>query len=395
MKKTLTAVAVLGTLAGSAVAADVTLYGIVDTGLVYAHVDPDFAASYDSFYMDSGIQSGSRFGLKGVEEIGNGLKVGFVLENGFYSDTGADKGVFFDREASLFVEGAFGKLGFGRMGSANSGLSSWSKVGVISAFGTSFTDLSAQAGNSFSLAGAWDNMISYETPKFAGLTFFAQYAMGQAAANHATGDDTAVENESTSDRYYIAGLTYANGPATAYFAVDSVNYRSFGAKNPMANATIDDSLTVTLGGNWDFEVAKVFFGAQYFDEVRLSSIGGLTNVAVGKDVISGANTKGNSLKLEGYSVSLSSAVPMLGGAFLAGASYIDADFADSLKNAGFADSSFKRYVVSAGYAYPFSKRTNIYAAATWMQDQLKNVPTYAPKVKPEAYAALVGLRHTF
>ena len=65
--------------------------------------------------MQSGQRSGSRFGMKGVEDLGNGLKVGFVLENGFYSDTGADKGAFFDRESSLYLEGSFGKFGMGRL----------------------------------------------------------------------------------------------------------------------------------------------------------------------------------------------------------------------------------------------------------------------------------------
>ena len=84
MKKTLAAVAVLGAFAGSALAADVQLYGIVDEGLAYSHVDLDGAAdATDSFSMNSGMQSGSRFGFKGTEDLGNGLTVGFVLENGF------------------------------------------------------------------------------------------------------------------------------------------------------------------------------------------------------------------------------------------------------------------------------------------------------------------------
>ena len=66
MKKTLAAVAVLGAFAGSAIAADVTLYGIVDTGVGYNHVDFDgYGAKddIDSFSMMSGQQSGSRWGL--------------------------------------------------------------------------------------------------------------------------------------------------------------------------------------------------------------------------------------------------------------------------------------------------------------------------------------------
>ena len=61
MKKTLAAVAVLGAFAGSAIAADVTLYGVVDLGLNYSHVDMDGVGDdLDTFEMKSGQQSGAR-----------------------------------------------------------------------------------------------------------------------------------------------------------------------------------------------------------------------------------------------------------------------------------------------------------------------------------------------
>ena len=89
-KKTLAAAAVLGAFAGSAFAADVTLYGVIDYGFNYQHVDTDAANAdaSDSFRMMSGQNSGSRFGLKAQEDLGNGLQVGFVLENGFDADDG-------------------------------------------------------------------------------------------------------------------------------------------------------------------------------------------------------------------------------------------------------------------------------------------------------------------
>lgn len=107
MKKTLAAVAVLGAFAGSALAADVQLYGIVDLGFTYSHVDSDTTADdLDTFSMDNGIQSTSRWGIKGTEDLGNGLKVGFILENGFAADTGAENEPMFDRESSLFWKAA-------------------------------------------------------------------------------------------------------------------------------------------------------------------------------------------------------------------------------------------------------------------------------------------------
>ena len=124
MKKTLAAVAVLGAFAGSALAADVQLYGIVDTGVGYNHVDMDSLDGVTLFSMMSGQASGSRWGLKGTEDLGNGLTVGFILEDGFTSDNGADSAPMFNRESSLFVQGGFGKFAMGRMGSLNNGQSS-------------------------------------------------------------------------------------------------------------------------------------------------------------------------------------------------------------------------------------------------------------------------------
>lgn len=119
MKKKLAALSVLGAFAGSALAADVTLYGVIDTGLVFQHADADMQGvdTVDTFQMKSGVTAGSRFGLKGTEDLGNGLKIGFVLENGFSSDTGSftQDNRLFGREAQLNLSGAFGTLAFGRM----------------------------------------------------------------------------------------------------------------------------------------------------------------------------------------------------------------------------------------------------------------------------------------
>ena len=89
MKKSLLALALLGAFTASAFAEpSVTLYGRIDTGLVYTHKNLDnTAGSTDTFSMDSGVTTGSRWGLKGSEDIGN-AKVGFVLESGFNSDDG-------------------------------------------------------------------------------------------------------------------------------------------------------------------------------------------------------------------------------------------------------------------------------------------------------------------
>ena len=380
MKKTLAAVAVLGAFAGSALAADVQLYGVVDTGLRYTHFDGDAAAAgydaVDKFEMKSGQQSGSRFGFKGTEDLGNGLTVGFILENQFNSDDGSlsDRDHFFRREASLFLEGGFGKIAMGRIGSINNGVSSWAQFGMLSAFGTSW-DYSAQMGTWAVGAGIWDNMIAYQTPTFAGFTVYAQYGMG--SNNN--------ENESSSDRYYALGAKYANGPLNLYLAVDSINYQTADLTGVNAD-DIDDSLTVTFGGNYDFEVVKLFAGAQYYDEAKISTAFGLLDSA-------DYNATTYAGKFKGWSLGVSASIPAAGGQVLVGAGYMDAEAADSQKAA--KDDELTRWVVSAGYDYPLSKRTNVYGILTYAQDSLDYTETTAKDQDPTVFAAMIGLRHKF
>ena len=391
MKKTLAAVAVLGAFAGSALAADVQLYGIVDTGLAYVHGDADgLGEDFDSFSMESGQGSGSRWGIKGTEDLGNGLTVGFILEDGFNSDDGSESGVMFNRESSIFLQGGFGKIAFGRMGALNNGQSSWSKIGMINAFGTSYGESSARVDRVMTTAAQWDNMIAYETPDFAGFKVYAQYGMGNAVADY-----DSEENESSSDRFYAIGATYNNGPFAAYLAVDSINYASWshnadGLNNDGGSKDVDDSLTVTLGGSYDFEVVKLYLGAQYFDEMKLSTLGG---------IMADVDVAWNGEKIKGYGITFSGDAPLWGGKALFGLGYVDAESADSFEDThNGASFDFKRYVVSVGYDYPFSKRTDVYAVASYMQDQWETTTAQGATGRdadPSAYSVIVGLRHRF
>ena len=223
-----------------------------------------------------------------------------------------------------------------------------------------------------------DNTVAYQTPSFAGFTVYAQYSMGDdGSKNQLKGS----ENESSLDRYYAIGAKYANGPLTAYFAVDSYNYQTFGAEN---GDKIDDSLTITLGGNYNFEVAQIFFGAQYFDEVK--TFGSL---------VSNADLHFAD-KIKGYGLNLSANIPVAGGKIMAGVGYVDAEAADSVADtsAGNKDNEFQRYIVSAGYDYPFSKRTDAYVVASYMQDSV-DYGTATDDRDPSAFTFVVGLRHKF
>jgi predicted porin len=96
MKKSLIALAVLGALSGAASAqSSVTLYGIVDIGLQWNESGLNRgttalpAWSQESAWsIDSGYQSGSRFGLRGAEALGGNWAAVFTLEGGFDASTG-------------------------------------------------------------------------------------------------------------------------------------------------------------------------------------------------------------------------------------------------------------------------------------------------------------------
>lgn len=386
MEKTLAAVAVLGAFAGSAVAADVTLYGLVDYGVRYQNLDADTAGvdKINKVDMKSGANSGPRFGLKGTEDLGNGVKVGFVLENGFAADTGAlgNSKRLFDREAQLFVDGSFGRVSFGRVGQLASANGSYGLLGVTGPFSTGYGD--ATSGLKFVGANGFtrfDNTITYMTPSFAGLTVYAQYSMDTDGA-----DEVGVENESSSDRYYGIGAKFVAGGLTLVGVVDSINYATVG-KNAVVQ-DMDDALTVTIGGNYDFQVAKVYFGGQYFDNAKAVASNNVTFDEKTKKVVIDKGYKLGTLGAEGWGLGLGVGVPVMGGTASAYAGYLDADSVDD------SDASLKRFTGAVGYSYTFSKRTSMYSTLSYTKDEYKAAAN-ADKVKPTSVEAIVGLIHKF
>ncbi len=390
MKKTLAAVAVLGAFAGSALAADVTLYGVVDAGLMYNHADKDDGKdAVDTFEMKSGIQSGSRFGLKGVEDLGNDMQVGFVLENGFDADTGklGNNNRLFGREANLFVRGNFGEISFGRVGQLTSGNGTYGIAGNLSPFGTSWSAVKAVEGSTFMVGySRADNTITYKIPAFAGLNVYAQYSsdMNTLLVDE---DNKALttENKGNSNRYAALGATYKNAGLNLVGVVDWYNWDS-SAKG----VDVDDGYTVTLGGSYDFEVVKAYLGAQYFDNM-LGSLG--TKADGNKDsfglmsAVSDAGIK----QAKGYAVTAGVDAPVLGGNALFAVGYSYAE--DSTDTPDLKDAEFTRFGVSAGYTYALSKRTNVYGVVAYSQDKLEKIEE--TDRDPSNYGVAIGLRHKF
>src|SRR3546814_6924627 len=118
MKKTLLAAALLAGFAGVAQAeTSVTLYGIIDTGIGYNKISGAGDLNGSRVGMINGVQNGSRWGLRGTEDLGDGLQAVFQLESGFDSGNGksAQGGRLFGRQATIGLQSdSWGRLDFGR-----------------------------------------------------------------------------------------------------------------------------------------------------------------------------------------------------------------------------------------------------------------------------------------
>lgn len=120
MKKTLIAVAALSAMAASAMAANVTVSGVVDLGFAFQNTKETNKDTVRTFKMNSGQNSGSRVMFKGAEDLGNNVEVGFQLESGFKADDGTmEEARLFRRESRLYVKTAYGTLHAGRFGAWN------------------------------------------------------------------------------------------------------------------------------------------------------------------------------------------------------------------------------------------------------------------------------------
>lgn len=374
-KKSLAAAAILGAFVGSAFAADVTLYGLVDYGFSYQNKSPVAGKDTDSFQMKSGQNSGSRFGLKGEEDLGNGLAVGFVLENGFDADTGAlgNGGRLFGRESQAYIKGDFGTVSFGRMGQLVSGNGTYGLFGsAVSPFSTGWGDVGGHSqvmGSSFE---RFDNMITYKTPDFGGFTVYAQYSFDNNSLYDADPiQHGGSEGKTSVDRYYGIAAQYKAGNLMIVGAVDSMNW----AQPEAGKDNLDDSLSVNLAGTYDFGVAKVYAYGQYFQDYK----------SAGK-VIKFENKGG----VDGYGINLGVDVPAFGGTAKAAVAY--GDFEQTHNSA----MDMKTYQVTLGYTYNLSKRTFFYTAADYIKADYAKAYEDANKTAVEnVYEVNAGLVHKF
>lgn len=387
MKKSLIAMSVLGAfVAGSATAANVEIYGLINPALMFTSSNGDYdgAETKNQFSMEEGKEFGSRWGLRGMEEISPDFKVGFVLESGFRSDTGAlgaarDTGRIFDRESHIDLHTKFGKFQFGRMPLFGSVLGA---DGLFRAIDPLFANYTFAFGSGSVTASDWtrvDNAISYVTPTFAGLTGYAMYSF----KNDGTTD--AEESKAESDRYASLALRYQNGSLEAVLVTDMTMYGSVDKKEH-EEAGADNGFTVTLGGNYEFSNGfKLIAFAQYFKDQWLNTNARAGVTFDGVNYITGEKGYGF---VDGYGVSLGANYPLGGGTIKGQVAYRDMD--------NTADVDFSRWFVALGYDYPLSKRTSLFAMTGFTQEKVENNrATTNNEATPYGFEFTAGILHRF
>lgn len=380
-KKTLAGLAVAGLFSGAAMAADVNVYGVVDLGLMYNHTKTDITdqatVKDDSLVMKSGQNAGSRFGLRGSEDLGNGMTVSFKLENGFDADSGklGQDGRLFGREASLTLSGAFGQVSFGRMGGVASAAGTYDYVYAI---GDAFDGFDNGIGGLVT-SSRYDNMITYQTPEFAGMKVLAQYSFKNNTV--ANDDDKALgdEGKTSANRYTSLAAVGQYGNLNLVAAYELQNFRHAPAEGAAPGAHPDDQHTFYFGGNYDFGVTKVFALGQAFQNAReLNNLGAL----------------GEEDGVDGYGLQLGAQTPLAGG-LLTTAFYYAHGETDNATTENKSD----YYGLAARYEYSLSKRTTVYGGAGYAQEKVKNNPRAADaantKEDYDLVQAYVGLKHTF
>jgi predicted porin len=352
MKKSLLAVAILGATSSFAFAAsNVTLYGVIDTGVKVQRIDG--AKSGNTVSMTSGFKAGSRWGVKGVEDLGNGNQVGFILEQGFSSNNGAEgtTGSAFNRESKLYVQGGFGQLAFGRLGALASGLQTNSLL-TGWALGTSYN-----GGSWTNLAkgnGRLNNAVAYVSPVFGGFKVSAEYSNGTSA-------DT--NKWSYNNHYYGIGAQYALGGFT-----NSLIFEAVDGKGTSNNNT---AYLINLGLGYKVGIFTPQFAYQY-----------------------NWQDKGNKDNIFG----LSTSVAIAGGTAKIGARYLLGK--DDGADAGTEDKR-RTWTINAAYEYPLSKRTVVYGYAGYADGSKlldKNHTASLDKgagVYYNGYQVAVGLQHNF
>lgn len=192
MKHSALALAVLAALSLNHCAlaqGSVQVYGLIDAGVEYLnHAGPD---GDKMVRVISGGKNTSRWGMRGSEELGGGLKAIWQLEGGILMDTGASDGAVFKRQAWVGLDGALGRLVIGRSFTTTYELAiKFDPLGFAPNYSWA-TGASATGPSKYGMTTQFDNLVKY-TGKSGGFTYGATLGLGERAGGLAEGRKLAV-----------------------------------------------------------------------------------------------------------------------------------------------------------------------------------------------------------
>ena len=367
MKKTLLAAALVAGFAGVAHAeSSVTLYGLVDAGYGFNHksikVD-GVKTTTRTVGAQSGVKNGNRWGLKGSEDLGNGTSAIFQLESGFnigngtqgQSDDEHDR--LFGRQAYVGLTGeSWGTFTIGRQYNAADAFVSgidpfstgWSQAGTPNTFGNSVSD-------------RYDGAIKYVSPNFGGF----QFGVGVVHEDEKTKKEGKLSGDRTTG--VTAGLGYNNAGLEAGFAFDYVRVKHYDGKPTTSQKAWNLGLAYDLDvvklhamygqqrdGSWGGELYRDLLGAQLVD-----AIPGDSDEAVKDRAEANAAFHGEGYKSQAWLAGITAPVGEAGKVMFSyqGSKAKNTELFDDLR--------YNTHLFSLGYAHNLSKRTAVYAVASY------------------------------
>lgn len=376
----------LGLAATASAQSSVTLYGVVDVGVLSQTLkggnnDPKGASNNTG--VASGQQSGSRLGFKGVEDLGNGYSANFVFEQAVNVGNGAAAG--YTRQSTLgLTSKTLGALDFGRR--LTPGTLGFDGIDPFNnSFGTASLNASMGATN-----GRLSNMIMYTTPFINGFIASVGYSF-DAQTRSIIGAPTSAKYSDVDDKFgsttttraFNLGLRYADGPILVGFTYAQYMPAAWKTGNSPAVADAPTPKQWNIGGTYDFKVVKVH--AAYGQNIGgiIEGLNVLSSFTDGGD----GDSQGGVLFKSGARTSswmfgLSAPINSSNKVFLS--------WQQMMPGGTFRNSSNKttQNVGSLGYTYSMSKRTNLYAYISSMV----NVNMLAGS---KSNSLGVGVRHLF
>ncbi|PRE45518.1 porin [Burkholderia multivorans] len=322
----------------------VTLYGIVDAGIAYVHNSAGTGGVNQSSLVrfSSGTMSGSRWGLRGSEALGNGLQAVFQLENGFNSGTGTlnQGGREFGRKAIVGLSSAsWGTLTLGRQYDPVVDL-------VQPLTGDSyFSGTFATPGDidNYDNGSRINNSVKYASPDLHGFNLEAMYAFGGTAGSVSDGQTYGLGASYTNGPLALAaGYFFANGGRTATNGVRSWSGSADTLFNTVINSGYSSAKSMQIArAGARYNVGELTFGISY------------SNIQYGRDNLSTfdeTETFNSGALLLAYRFNPTSR---------AGFGY------NFTKSSGAASARYHQF--NLGYDYALSKQTDLYALAAYQR----------------------------